>query len=203
MIYNRVYSVPVWISANLSGDDAVKFGDAFDAAEALVVPWPSDSYPLTVAELGGRGWGHEVNKPMPFFVSLNFLHFAITKHLTKALGLTASLSGQPTAPYSVLDRKVQSGDDHARLFNDVLSLETDVALSRLFSIGDLCHMEGKKQFRVFVSTGKNIPTKLLQRIAGRVITVGGAGSDIVAEGRPIDEVIQDTIDLTASFLGIK
>lgn len=201
MIYNQTYKVPVWVVVNTGNHaDSEKIAKEFTAADARPVVWPAATFPITVSELGRKGWAHEVNQAFPLFMSVNFLMFAISKHLDANFGSTKRLSGNATQSYSTLNRKIECGDDYVRLFNDVLGLENDISLSYLFDIAKVC-VENREKTRVFVTVG-NVPIKLLQKVSDRVITVGDAGSDVVATGRDASEVATDAIQLVASLLGI-
>lgn len=201
MIYNQAYKVPVWVVIKAeTNTESERIALDFVAADARHVVWPASTFPVTVNELGKRGWAHEVNQPFPLFMSVNFLMFAISKHLDANLGSTKRLSGNATQSYSTLDRKIERDNDYARLFNDVIGLENDISLSYLFDIAKICY-ENREKTRVFVTTG-DVPIKLLQKISDRVITIGDAGSDVVVTGRDVSEVAMEAIQLVAGLLGI-
>jgi hypothetical protein len=201
MIYDRAYKVPVWVVVDVAGADGDSILASFVEREARVVDWPAKLFPVTVSKLASSGWSHEVNKPYPTIVGRDFLTFAVCRHLNDTLGSNIKLSGQPMQPYHTLNRKIESGDDYVRLFNDVLALEPDFSLSHMFDIAKLCVQDIRKS-QVFVTRGP-APIKVLQRIAGRVITVGGEGSDVVAAGRPVEATADEAIELVASAIGIK
>jgi hypothetical protein len=159
-----------------------------------VIAWPSLTFPATIEALGRKGWKHETGKKMPFSVNKDFIMTATAVHLNGK-----HLSGSPARPYHSLDRNITQASDYVRLFNEILDIESDISLSHLFDIGSLCHQDGKK-VRVFVTLGP-VPTNILQRLADRVIYVGGSGSEVDATDRDPLEVADEAADKAQQFLG--
>lgn len=169
LIYNRLYKVPTWIVVNGNDQTNVsKFLQGLKTAGAHEITWLSKDFPITINEMSGRGWAHEVNKPMPFFANTDFLMVAITNHLKK-YGPNKTLSGTPNKPISSLNRVVKTGDDYVRIFNEVLANEPEVTLSHIFNVGELCYNERDNK-KIFVSVGP-VELKVLQKISDRVITI--------------------------------
>ena len=100
-----------------------------------------------------------------------------------------------------INRRVESGDDYVRIFNDVLCGESTIALSHLFSIAEKCYGE-RENVKVFVTVGQ-IPQNILQRLAERVITVGGAGSDVLLPETVTDDTLTSVVGEVAAILGYK
>lgn len=200
MIYNKVYRVPAWlvISGNKSVSKVVI--TAFKELGAHEVKWLASTFPATVSVLATQGWRHEVNKPMPFFVNPDFLNYALSQHI-KGFGFNKSLTGQSANAMSAINRQVTSVNDYVRIFNDLIINESDIALSHLLSIGELCHGEHDK-IKVFVSAD-GVPKNILQRLADRVITIGGAGSDVQLPATLKHDDIDDVVGQVAALLGYK
>ena len=200
LIYNRVYKVPAWVTVDLDKSTATPIIDAFKELGAHTVFWMANTFPVTISLLGSRGWGHEVNKTMPFFANQDFLNFAVAHHI-KGLGLNKNLTGQSANVMSSINRRVESTDDYARIFNDLLISESDIALSRLLSIGELCYGEREK-VKVFISIN-DVPKNILQRLSDRVITIGGEGSDLLLPQQITQDSVDDIVSQVASILGYK
>jgi hypothetical protein len=204
LIYNQAYKVPVWVVIALPAADgkAALIADAIKTAGAKSMPWPGDTFPLTINKMALKGWSHEVNKKMPFFASIDFLTIAATHHLEETYGPAKRLTGTPSRPYNTLKRKIETGDDYVRLFNDILVLEPDAALSYLFDVGKNCH-EGDRRTKVYVTVGA-VPTNVLQRIASRVITISDvAAADVnVNDYQTDEETVDASMRCVASALGL-
>ena len=190
LIYNRLYKVPAWIVVDLPKDVAKTLIEEFKAAGAHEMRLIADSFPLTVNEMAGKGWAHEVHKPMPFNANPDFVFFSIAHHIKK-LGLNKTLSGTPEKPISTLNRRIESGDDYVRLFNDVMSNEPPITLSHIFGIGELCHQDGSS-IKTFISCGP-APIKVLQKVSDRVITVGAGKDGLIVEGCDKEDVIYEAV----------
>ena len=199
MIYNRAFKVPSWVVINLPKDDSKLIVDAFTELGALNVKWPASEFPVTVQEMAKRGWFSEVNQSRPFFISVDFLNVAVTQHLKK-FGENKTLSGTPDVPSSQLNRKINDDVDYVRLFNDIMDSETDVSLSHIFSIGEICHATGYEQVKTFVSAGP-VATKALQKVSDRVITIGYEGSDLDLTGVEASLRGKAAVEFVAAQLG--
>ena len=199
VVYTNVFKVPVWVMVNIDRENDSLVLDAFKECNARHIEWKASTFPITINKLSSKGWKHITEQPYPFMIDHNFIPIAINAHLQSSYGRSKSLSGTPTSPVKNLNRRINSGDDYVRLFNDVMNNEPDISLSKLFDIAENCFYNNTK-FKVFITEG-NVPKKLLQRIADCVITIGGEGSDIVFDGN-----IEETIDLStkkvANILGI-
>jgi hypothetical protein len=199
MIYNKAYKVPSWVIVNLPKEDAKPIVQAFTDLGALYIKWPSGEFPETVREMAKRGWFEEVNQARPFFISADFLNVAVTQHLKK-FGENKTLSGTPEVPIGRLNRKIVDDADYARLFNEIMDSETEVSLSHIFSIGEICHTAGAEQVKTFISVGP-VATKALQKVSERVITVGYEGCDLDLTGVDVTYRGQNTIEFVATKLG--
>ena len=200
IIYNKVYKVPAWVVVSGPKDTAKLVSKAFTVLGAAEIKWIADTFPMTVVSLATRGWSHEVNKQMPFFMNPDFLNVAASAHV-KQYGLNKNLTGISANSMSNIDRKITSGDDYVRIFNDVLCNESTMALSHLFSIAEQCYGE-RENIKVFVTAGQ-IPQNILQRLAERVITIGGTGSDIQFPETVDEESLEVIVGEVAAILGYK
>jgi len=197
--YTQVFKVPVWVILNNGRLTNTEMRDFFIEADAKEVAWGAETFPLTVDAMSRKGWHHIVNQKMPYVTDLNFLQVAINSHIQYTYGTTKYLSGAQILTIKNLNKKIETGDDYVRLYNDVMAIEPDINMSKLFDIAENCKYN-KKTYKVFFSCG-NIPKNILQKVSNSVITIGGEGSDIVYAG-DTQETINKTFNNIASLLGI-
>jgi hypothetical protein len=193
MIYNTMYTVPVWIVLSLDQakeDEAAQYlaiREALVGADAYEQPWPSASFKDTVKKLGGRGWRHAV-KELPYIIDSHFLPVAVADHVKSFFDDSKSL-GQASRPWhQAIDRKISTEADYARIFNQVLAVEDPLSLSKLFDVGDKCYGD-RTRYYVFFSDS-TAPKNVLRAIAANVIVVG-PGSDVDTRGRTTEEIVDD------------
>lgn len=199
VIYNKAYKVPSWVLVTSSDTGAEAVKDFLYKNGALPVSWPGATFKDTVAELGKRGYAHEVRKDMPYQMSVRFLEVAIAKHIKEALGSNKMLSGAPSQPMHVVNRTVKTEADFERIFNEVIQLEDSITLSHLFDVGSRCFGESTK-YKVFYTVG-DVPRNVLQRISDSVIVVG-EGGEIPTEGKKPVEVITALDSMLMKVLGL-
>lgn len=190
-IYNQVYQAPLWVSINLAGErgqnptlDAMVNYLVVNGATAQ--PWPSATFKDTIKKLTTRGWAHAV-KPFPYVLDQNFVMVAAAEHLKETCGPNKSLNLGTNKPWHhLVDRRVESPEDYARVFDHILSLQDAITLSHVFDLGDRCHNNNVKSYVLF--TVGNPPINLLRTIAQTVIVVGETGDVPVSGLSPIDAV---------------
>lgn len=204
MIYYRNYKVPVWIMLlPMSGDRVGKLTEWLKTdKEAMVVPWPANSFPETLRSMANKGWAHAVPpKDKSTILDTQLMMAAAVEHIHKHCGPSAYLTGQTNIPNHRLDRTINGDEDLVRLFNDLLAIEEPVVMSKMFSVAENCHMDGDK-VRVYV-TPESCPKSLLTRIADHVITVGdGASCDINAKGVKLADLKETIETQVGKLLGL-
>jgi hypothetical protein len=182
MIYNRAFKVPTWVVlGSMSKNRAKAVSEFFNEAGARYQEWPANLYPEALLNYRNKGYADALPE-YPFILETNLMLRSAGEHLKDCLSPKSQLGGSSGLPPHRVNRKADSRDDLVTIFNDLLSLEDPISLSQVFQIAELCHRDGAKQFKAFVSSGK-VPKNLLTKIADRVITVGdGAENDIVVDG---------------------
>lgn len=200
LIYNKVYRVPAWVIIKSSKTTVKPLTKAFKDLGAHEVKWMSSTFPVTISILATQGWAHEVNKTMPFFATPDFLNYALARHIA-GFGLNKTLTGTTANAMNSINRRVGSVDDYARIFNELITHESDISLSHLLAIGELCHGE-REQVKVFVSSDE-VPKNIAQRLSDRVITLGGDGCDVTIASKLSVEEIDNIVGRVAAILGYK
>lgn len=194
--YNRPYKVPVWIVLNNLGPKRTDSIISQVIAEGgFEQPWPANSFVNTLNKMNVNGWKHVLGQKKPFILDVNFVPVAVTKHLQEMFGASVYLTGTHARPYQqALNRKVEKDEDYARIFNDVMALEQDVELSRIFGLAN-------PKSRVYISEGP-VKKELLDRIADQVITVGTGDTDTVNVEKKNTKAIKAAIDAELVKRGI-
>ena len=89
----------------------------------------------------------------------------------------------PQESYShALNRKVEKPEDFVRLFEDALSMEDPLTLSRMF---DLANPKSK----LYITRGGN--AEVISKISDFVLTVGDKNSMISVGKKPVEKVLEE------------
>lgn len=180
--YDRVHRVPVWVVIDLGSKKSAELTEQLVENDgAFFQPWPARSLIDTVKELGRKGWNHVVSQKYPFTVDVNFVAVAVTRHLKNVFGENAILPGTHDKPYQqALNRRILTVADWERLCNDVLLLEQDVSLSQVFGMAS-------PKAQVYISD-RSANLQLVQKLAGKVLTVRDTDGTINAKGLKTEEI---------------
>lgn len=179
-IYDRPFRVPVWLIIDLAPKKANELIERLVEEDgAYYQAWPARSFIDTLKELGRKGWSHMVDQKKPFTLDTHFLAVAVARHVKNVFGETTMLSGTHERPYQHLNRRIEKDSDFERLFNDVLANEQDVALSQIFGLA-------KPQAQVYVTDG-NVNRFLVNRLAGKTLTVSETDGNVNVKGKKLEE----------------
>lgn len=188
--YYKVYKTPIWVVLHPSAKfEAVK--KWFKKADAFLQSDLSDGFMETVLSFKSRGWESKFKDGA--ILPDQLLNQAFVEHIKKVT-LPSATFGYPTNLTCRMDRKLSTEADYKRLFNEMLSLVSDIDLSYLFQIQEKCHNAKGENYKLFL-TDDSFSPKVITTLADKVIEIG--------------EGPQYTIDLTnapksvSSFLETK
>lgn len=168
MFYYKTYKVPMWVVLQPTQKKTTLL-KWFKQAEAHLQPWPSSSFGETLLSYRNKGWRPHLPKEFPFVLNPQLLAVAATEHVKKTLGITSQIAFQ--APPHHTNRKMESEADFERVFDELLTAQAPINLSQMFQVGEKCHQEGRRNYKVFVSEAP-VNKNVLTNIADRVITIG-------------------------------
>ena len=142
----------------------------FEQAEAHFQNWPSSTFKETLMAHRNKGWHKFLpDNGEPYFLNPQLLAVAAAEHIKTSLSPRSQIAFR--APPHHVNRHVTSEADYERIFDEVLENQDTIGLSQIFQIGELCHNERKKNYKVFL-TEEPCNKKVLTAIADRVITIG-------------------------------
>jgi hypothetical protein len=197
MFYNQVFKVKVWaVLEDLPKKLNSEIIEFFKEAEAHIVEWPAKTFIKTLENLKSKGWTHEFEKDSVGRVILSpqMLNIAFVEHL-RTLNDQAMISNTVSKPIHYINREIKTDADYERIFNEMMEVFDPISLSMAFNIGKLCHLDGQRQVKVFVSNGP-IPKQILTKLAENIVTIkpeGGVVNTLKLKTEDIIKQITSTI----------
>jgi len=184
MIYHKPLKVPLWVVVKKS-QKAKQISKWFTDRDAKAVEWPALTYKDTVTEFSNKGWLHVFHEPR-VVLPPDFVILTAKEHIKKTMSPLSQLVFDISV--AKLNRVINNDDDYVNLFNSILKSQPRLNLCQSFQIGELCHNDESKNYKVFVSIDP-CDKSVLTELATKVITIGkGVECDINLEKADKDKL---------------
>lgn len=170
--YIATMKVPNWlVVGNISKAKREKVINFFIENGAHQVEIDVDGFVDHIKSYRGRGYFNVFNEK-DITIPYELLDRSFYDYMVKLYG---NVSLFPVQSH-IIKRGIKSDNDYKRLFGQMLAMQPDIALSRTFQIGELCHDQHRpKRPQWFVSDDLgDIPN----RLSDRCISIGGSEDDI-------------------------
>jgi len=178
MTYYKTFRVPYWVIVYDNSKIRTIFS-WFEKKDARIQEWPTRGFKDAVLSFKKQGWHHifPKNPEDSFVLHPQLTMMAVEKHLKNIFGPTAVI--QFTYPVHRIERTIASDSDYTRIFNEVLALQSPIALSQIFQIAERCHNDRPSSREILWITPAPCVENVLTVLSERVIRVGeGEGYDL-------------------------
>lgn len=188
--YDQVYQVQAWINIE-TNKQADQLLVEFQKMGAYNQVWPTDTVENTIKAMANQGWWQLINsKEFPRFATEEFAETLLRRHMSTIAG--DNVFSMPSQPYSqVLDRKITSPESFRRIFDDCLSLEEPITLSRMFGLA-------QPKSKLYITHDGN--TEAIRKISKFVLTVGDKTSMVSVGKKRLEDIVAEIEAALPKFL---
>jgi hypothetical protein len=187
--YYHTHKVPTWVVLHPS-KKADKVKKWFAKSGAYFPKDLAKGFKDTVLSYKNKGWASQFDKPPTHQLSDQLLNIAFAEHIKKNTFSHITYE-YPSNLTCRMDRRVSTEEEYEALFNQMLSLISEIELSYMFQVQELCSKSTGDNYHLFL-TEAGFCNTVVNSLSKKIIQIG--------DGEAYDINLNDADKKISSFL---